>query len=60
MHKEIIKHNDLDGKPTETDAYFNLTKAEAIKLNIRNDLELIGRSRNNDEILDTFDRILSA
>lgn len=60
MHKEIIKHNDFEGNPTETDAYFNLTKAEAIKINIRNDLEVIGRSKNNDEILDTFDRILAA
>ena len=58
MLKKTIKHLDLDGNPTETDAYFNLTKAEAIELNIRNDLEVIGRSRNNNEIMDTFKRIL--
>ena len=60
MLKKTIKHNDLDGNPTETVAYFNLTKAEAIEINIRNDLEAIGQSRNNNEIMDTFKRILQA
>jgi len=58
MLKKTIKHKDLDGNDVETDAYFNLTKAEAIELNIRNDLEVIGRSRNNNEIMDTFRRIM--
>lgn len=58
MLKKTINHKDLDGNDVETDVYFNLTKAEAIELNIRNDLEVIGRSRNNNEIMDTFKRIL--
>ena len=58
MLKKTIKYTDLDGNPAEEDAYFNLTKAEAIELNIRNDLEVIGRSRNNNEIMDMFKRIL--
>jgi hypothetical protein len=60
MLKETIKYTDLDGNPAEEDAYFNLTKAEALELNIRNDLEVIGRSRNNNEIMDMFRRILKA
>lgn len=60
MLKKTIKHDDLDGNPTESVAYFNLTKAEAIEINIRNDLEAIGQSRNNNEIMDTFKRILQA
>lgn len=58
MLKKTIKYKDLDGNPAEEDAYFNLTKAEAIELNIRNDLEVIGRSKNQNEIMDTFKRIL--
>lgn len=58
MLKKTIKHNDLDGNPVETDAYFNLTKAECIELNIRNDLEVVGRSRNQNEIMDVFKRII--
>ena len=59
MLKKTITYKDLDGNQAEEDAYFNLTKAEAIELNIRNDLEVIGRGRNNNEIMDTFKRILS-
>lgn len=60
MLKETIQYTDLDGNPAEEDAYFNLTKAEALELNIRNDLEVIGRSKNTNEIMDTFKRILKA
>lgn len=60
MLKETIKYTDLDGNPAEEDAYFNLTKAEALELNIRNDLEVIGRSKNTNEIMDTFKRVLKA
>lgn len=60
MLTKTIKHNDLDGNPTETVAYFNLTKAEALILNIRNDLEAIGKSRDNNQIMDTFTRIMQA
>jgi hypothetical protein len=59
MLKKTIKHKDLDGNDVETDAYFNLTKAEAVELNIRNDLEVIGRNRNNNEIMDAFRRVMS-
>lgn len=58
MLKKTIKYTDLDGNPAEIDAYFNLTKAEAIELNIRNDLEVVGRAKNQNEIMDTFHRIL--
>ena len=60
MLKETIKYTDLDGNPAEEDAYFNLTKAEALELNIRNDLEVIGRSKNTNEIMDMFKRVLKA
>lgn len=59
MLKKTIKHKDVDGNDVETDAYFNLTKAEALEINIRNDLEVIGRNRNNNEIMDAFRRIMS-
>lgn len=59
MLKKTIKFTDEFGNPAELDAYFNLTKAECIELNIRNDLEVVGRSRNQNEIMDTFQRILS-
>lgn len=58
MLKKTIAYTDLDGNPAEEDAYFNLTEAEAIELNIRNDLEVIGRSKNGNEIMDTFKRII--
>lgn len=58
MLKKTIKHNDFNGNPTETVCYFNLTKAEAIELNIRNDLEVIGQSRDQNEIMDTWRRII--
>jgi len=58
MLKKTIKHKDLEGNDVETDAYFNLTKAEAIELRIRNDLDVIGRSRDKNETMDAFKRIL--
>lgn len=58
MLKKTLKYTDLDGNPAEEVAYFNLTKAEAIELNIRNDLEVIGNSRDQNLIMDTFKRIL--
>lgn len=58
MLKKTIVHKDADGNDVETDAYFNLTKAEALELNIRNDLEVIGRNRNQNETMDAFHRIL--
>lgn len=60
MLKKEIKYTDLDGNPQVDVVYFNLTKAEAIELNIRNDLEVIGRSRNQNEIMDTFKRIITS
>ena len=63
MLVKTIKYQIVDPKtgestPAEEDVYLNLTKAEAIELNIRNDLEVIGRSRNNNEIMDMFRRII--
>jgi hypothetical protein len=58
MLKKEIKYKDVDGNDQTEIAWFNLTKAECIELNIRNDLEVIGRSKNNGEIMDTFNRII--
>jgi len=58
MLKKTIQHNDFDGNPTETTVYFNLTKAEAIELNIRTDLEIVGQSKDNNQIMDAWRRIL--
>lgn len=58
MLKKTIQHKDFDGNDTETTCYFNLTKAEAIELNIRSNLELIGQSKDQNEIMDTWRRIL--
>ena len=60
MLTKTIQHLDLDKKPTETVVYFNLTKAEVVELNIRNDLQLIIESKDRNEIMDTFRRIMSA
>lgn len=60
MLKKTIKYTDLNGQETEEDAYFNLTKAECIELNIRNDLEVVSRGRNNNEIMDAFKRVIKA
>lgn len=59
MLKKTIQFTDEFGNAAEFDAYFNLTKAECIELNIRNDLEVVGRSRDNNQIMDTFKRLLS-
>lgn len=63
MLKKTIKFKTINidtglEEEDELDAYFNLTKAEAIELNIRNDLELIGRSKDQNTIMDTFQRVL--
>lgn len=58
MLKRVIKHADLDGNPTETVCYFNLTKAEVIELNIRTDLEVVGQAKDQNMIMDAFKRIL--
>lgn len=58
---ETIQYKDpVDGSDQESTEYFNLTKAECLELNIRNDLEVVGKSKNRNEIMDTFRRILSA
>lgn len=60
MLKKEINHNDIDGNPTTTVAFFNLTKAECMELNIRRDLEVIGASRDRQETMDAFHTILAA
>lgn len=60
MLKKKIQHLDVDGKPAETIAWFNLTKAESLELNIRMDVELIAQSQDKDATMDAFNRIMSA
>lgn len=60
MFKKKIQHNDVEGRPTETTAWFNLTKAEALELNIRMDVQLISESKDKDATMDAFNRIMSA
>ncbi len=66
MLKKTITYNlpDLDdpGKSLEVteEFYFNLTQAEAIEINIVEDLERVYASQNPRRILQTFKRIIQA
>lgn len=60
MLKKEIKHKDIDNNDTTTIAYFNLTKAEALEVNIRTDIALIAETRNINDTMDAFNRIMRA
>lgn len=64
MIKKTIKYKDFDGNPQEDTFYFNLTKAELVKLEasasggLGATLELIVQTRQTTEIVPLFERIL--
>lgn len=58
MLSKTIDYKDTDGNDAQATAYFNLTKAECIELNIRNDLDAVGKSGDNNQIMDAFQRIM--
>ena len=59
MLKKNITFTDLDSNVTRTeDFYFNLTKAEAIELNLIEDLESVSKSVDPKAIIPVFKRII--
>lgn len=65
MLKKTMTYTDIDGNPITRDFYFNMTKAELLKLEFSEDAgfsKKIERIQKEDakgaEILDTFDSIL--
>lgn len=59
MLKKNITYTDLDSNVTRTeDFYFNLTKAEAIELNLIEDLESVSKSVDPKAIIPVFKRIV--
>lgn len=53
-----VTFKDFNGQEVKDTVYFNLTAAELLELNIREDLEQVGKSGNANHIMDTFNRIL--
>lgn len=60
MIKETLTYTDFNGDVQTDDFYFNLTEAEVLELNVREDLEKIGKSGDNSLIMDTFKRVIKA
>lgn len=60
MIKRNVTYKDFNDQEITEDVYFNLTEAEVIELNIRDDLEAVGKSGNPNLIMDTFKRLLKA
>lgn len=58
--KTIKAKNSFTGEPEERTLYFNLTKAEALEINLMEDLEAVGKSDNPRKIIPVFKRILKA
>lgn len=55
-----VTYKDFNGREVQDTVYFNLTPAELLELNIRDDLEAVGKSGDSNKIMDTFKRILKA
>lgn len=60
MLAKTLTYKDFNGQEVTDSFYFNLTEAELLELNIRDDLEAVGKSGNANKIMDTFKRILKA
>lgn len=60
MLGKTLTYKDFNGQEVEDTFYFNFTPAEVLELNIRQDIEAVGKSGNPDKIMDTFKRVLKA
>lgn len=60
MLAKTLTYKDFNDQEVTDTFYFNLTEAELLELNIRDDLEAVGKSGNANKIMDTFKRILKA
>ena len=60
MIKRTVTYKDFNDQEITEDVYFNLTEAEIIELNIRDDLEAVGKSGKPGLIMDTFKRLIKA
>ena len=60
MLKKTITYVDFNNTTQTEDFYFNLTKAEAVEIGVRADLEAITTKSSVDEIMDAFRRLLKA
>jgi hypothetical protein len=60
MLGKTLTYKDFNDQDVKDTFYFNLTEAELLELNIRDDLEAVGKSGNANKIMDTFKRILKA
>lgn len=64
MYKHVVKYTDLDGKPQEKTLYFNLSKAELIKMDLssknglQEDFQRLIDSQDRAKIIETFDGII--
>lgn len=60
MLSKTVTYKDFNNQEITEEVYFNLTEAEIVELNIREDLKAIGQSGNANKIMDTFKRLLKA
>ena len=60
ISKTITAKHPFTQEPYERTLYFNLTKTEALEVNLMEDLESIGRSENPRKIIPVFKRIMKA
>lgn len=66
MFKETIKYTDFNGEEREEDFYFNLTRAEYVRLDTRYQEGLQGiidkiiKSKNRKDIWDMFELLIGA
>lgn len=64
MYKHVVKYEDLNGKPHEKTLYFNLSRAEMIKMELaspnglQEDLTTLVESGDRAKIIETFDGII--
>lgn len=60
MLGKTLTYKDFNNQEVSDTFYFNLTEAEVVELNIRDDIEAVGKSGNPNKVMDTFKRILKA
>lgn len=60
MLGKTLTYKDFNDQEVSDTFYFNLTEAEVVELNIRDDLEAVGKSGNGNKVMDTFKRVLKA
>lgn len=65
MFKHVVKYEDFNGNPKERTLYFNLSKAELLKMELasenglQEDLQKLVDSKDRQKIMETFDRIIA-